>query len=596
MTGKEVKQAARGTLRRHYSFLVALCLGGTLLGGTWTLSANLARTARTQTAPTVQTALLPLELDVPRRLFQLATGGSDASGQLWLREGRLARQGSGALSRGGGVLAQALNKWESGAYMADALNALQRRTGSERGGLFALAVLCAAGVLIFWLLVKNIYRAGCCRVLLECRTYRSVPFGEVFWPARLGCWGRVAATMGMRSLRLLLWSLSLVGIPERLCAYFPVPYLVAENPQLGWRRTLELSERMMEGHKWAYARLELSFLGWRLLSILTLGLSGALYSGPYRQAAQSHFYVALRARWLEENPEYEAVLDDPWLFQVPDGADLARAYDDLPVPQPIPRLDGLKGFLARNFGLLTQLESRERAYARAVEEHASLATVTAEATGAGYPWRLAPRKPRWSWDGGLACRSRCYWTWSVLAQFFVFAWIGWLWEVGYTSVGTGQLVNRGVLHGPWLPIYGFGACFILTLLYRFRPRPGVEFLLAVTLCGVLEYFTGLFMELTHGGQRWWDYQDHFLNLHGRVCAEGLLLFGIGGMVAVYLLAPWLDRLLSRVPRQVLIRVCLILLALFVVDELWSLASPNAGPGITNAALGASAGPPGGLLP
>lgn len=596
MTGKEVKQAARGVLRRHYSLLVALCLIGTLLSGTWALPANLARTARTQTPPTFQTALLPLELDVPRRLVQLAADGPDASRQLLLREGRLARQGSGALSRGGGVLALALNKRESGAYMADALNALQGFTRSEGGGLLLLTGLCAAGVLIFWLLVKNVYRAACCRMLLECRTYRSVSFGELFWPARLGCWGKVAATMGMRSLLLLLWGLTLVGVPERLCAWFPVPYLVAENPGLGWRRTLELSEGMMEGHKWDYFRLELTFLGWRLLNVLTLGLSGALYSRPYRQAALSHFYAALRAQWLEENPEYEAFLDDPWLFRAPDGNALALAYDDLPTPKPIPRLDDRTDFLARNFGLLLRLGPRERAYVRGIEERGPLVRPSEQAAGAAYPWRLAPRKPRRSGTGNLACRKRCYWVWSVVALFFAFSMAGWLWEVAYSLAGTGRLVNRGVLHGPWLPIYGSGACLILVLLYRFRPRPAVEFLLAVTLCGALEYSTGLYLELTHDGQRWWDYQDHFLNLHGRVCAEGLLLFGIGGMVAVYLLAPWLDRLLTRVPRKVLIRACLILLALFAVDQVWSAISPNEGPGITNAALGTWAGPPGVLTP
>ena len=39
-------------------------------------------------------------------------------------------------------------------------------------------------------------------------------------------------------------------------------------------------------------------------------------------------------------------------------------------------------------------------------------------------------------------------------------------------------------------------------------------------------------EYVHNGTRWWDYTGYFLNLHGRICAEGLLVFGIGGMAIV----------------------------------------------------------------
>ena len=45
--------------------------------------------------------------------------------------------------------------------------------------------------------------------------------------------------------------------------------------------------------------------------------------------------------------------------------------------------------------------------------------------------------------------------------FFVFSFIGWVWEVCLVLVQTGKLVNRGVLFGPWLPIYGVGCTIII---------------------------------------------------------------------------------------------------------------------------------------
>ena len=69
----------------------------------------------------------------------------------------------------------------------------------------------------------------------------------------------------------------------------------------------------------------------------------------------------------------------------------------------------------------------------------------------------------------------------------------------------------------------------------------------IALCGCVEYFTSVYLEYVHDGTRWWDYTGYFLNLHGRICAEGLLVFGIGGMAIVYVLAPFLDGLRARAP-------------------------------------------------
>ena len=102
----------------------------------------------------------------------------------------------------------------------------------------------------------------------------------------------------------------------------------------------------------------------------------------------------------------------------------------------------------------------------------------------------------------------------------------------------------------------------------------------VILCGVVEYFTGLVLELTHDGQRWWDYTGFFLNLHGRICAEGLLAFGIGGMIIVYFVAPFLDNYFRKIKLQIIIPVCVALMVIFISDQLYTRKHPNTGEGIT----------------
>ena len=82
------------------------------------------------------------------------------------------------------------------------------------------------------------------------------------------------------------------------------------------------------------------------------------------------------------------------------------------------------------------------------------------------------------------------------------------------------------------------------------------------------------------GQKWWDYTGFFLNLHGRICAEGLLAFGIGGMAIVYFVAPLLDNYFRKIKLQIIIPLCVALMMIFVADQLYTKKHPNVGEGIT----------------
>ena len=94
---------------------------------------------------------------------------------------------------------------------------------------------------------------------------------------------------------------------------------------------------------------------------------------------------------------------------------------------------------------------------------------------------------------------RHYSVWSLVVLFLGLSFFGWLWEVGMHLVSYGTFVNRGALHGPWLPIYGTGSVLILTLLYRLRRNPALEFIATIVVCGFLEYMTSLVMEIATGG-------------------------------------------------------------------------------------------------
>ena len=83
------------------------------------------------------------------------------------------------------------------------------------------------------------------------------------------------------------------------------------------------------------------------------------------------------------------------------------------------------------------------------------------------------------------------------------------------------------------------------------------------------------------GIRWWDYSGYFMNLNGRICLEGAVIFGLGCCAVVYFAGPLLGGLLDRLSPARQNTLCAVLLTLFVADLAYSHFHPNAGEGITD---------------
>ena len=169
---------------------------------------------------------------------------------------------------------------------------------------------------------------------------------------------------------------------------------------------------------------------------------------------------------------------------------------------------------------------------------------------------------------------------NIILLFFVFAFAGWLYEVSIHLVIDGRFVNRGTMFGPWLPIYGYGAILILLLLKSFRDKPHILFVSAMVLAGILEYVTHWALE-TFFHMKWWDYSGYFFNINGRVCLEGLIVFGLGGATVIYFIGPLLNSLFNKIKYEKAIIICMILLTLYGVDTIYSINHPNTGKGITD---------------
>lgn len=163
--------------------------------------------------------------------------------------------------------------------------------------------------------------------------------------------------------------------------------------------------------------------------------------------------------------------------------------------------------------------------------------------------------------------------------FFSLSCVGWLWEGALYLVTQHTWINRGVCRGPYLPVYGSGGILLYLLLRPLRKKPIWLFMLSMAGCSALEYLTGYFLEL-QWGIRWWDYSGHFLNINGRICLLGAVLFGVGGVALFSVFLPIYEHIYEKLSFGWRRWLCLIFLAVFVADAAYCAMYPNTGTGIT----------------
>ena len=109
-----------------------------------------------------------------------------------------------------------------------------------------------------------------------------------------GRWGRNVWGMFLVGLFTSLGSLLLIvpGIVKSY-AYAMTPYILIDNPELSANQAINLSQKMMKGHKLDLFFLHLSFVGWIFISIFTLGI-GSLWLNPYIMTTQAAFYQDIK--------------------------------------------------------------------------------------------------------------------------------------------------------------------------------------------------------------------------------------------------------------------------------------------------------------
>lgn len=156
--------------------------------------------------------------------------------------------------------------------------------------------------------------------------------------------------------------------------------------------------------------------------------------------------------------------------------------------------------------------------------------------------------------------------------FAIYCLIGWAGESLYVSWEHKKWVNRGFLHGPFLPIYGSGAIIILFATLPVRHNLFLVFLFGMTSATVLEYITGYVMEQIFK-VRYWDYTIQPFNLNGYICLGCSIAWGVCAELLINFIHKPVERFVVSMDENV-ISVCAILFCVYFCTDL-SLSTKEA---------------------
>lgn len=161
-----------------------------------------------------------------------------------------------------------------------------------------LAVLSFAALLgVVTFIIGGVIQLGYARYLLNQHDGRPFRFGDLF--SQFDRFGTGFAQAFLRNLYTILWTLLFI-VPGLIkgFSYAMTPFILADHPEMTASEAITASRKLMDGHKGELFVLGLSFFGWNLLCVFTLGIA-SLWITPYLNAAYAAFY-----RELTGTPRY----------------------------------------------------------------------------------------------------------------------------------------------------------------------------------------------------------------------------------------------------------------------------------------------------
>lgn len=161
-------------------------------------------------------------------------------------------------------------------------------------------------------------------------------------------------------------------------------------------------------------------------------------------------------------------------------------------------------------------------------------------------------------------------TWyQWLTFFYIYCFIGWIFESAYVSLRTKHPVNRGFLRIPLLPLYGSGAVMMLWISLPVKGNLILVYLFGVVAATALEYVTGSVMEQLFR-IRYWDYSEHRFQIRGYICLSSSIAWGFLTILMTEVIHAPIARVVLNSNENLLLTTVVLVTVVFVTDAYESI--------------------------
>lgn len=381
----------------------------------------------------------------------------------------------------------------------------------------AVAIILAVLAILLKIFIINPLNISIARMYLESKSYK-VKFGRLKYAFNKEYYLNIVKSVIVLDVYKFLWSLTLVGGIVKSYSYRMVNFIIAEDPKIKPLNALTLSRKMMNHYKMNAFLIDLSFLGWNILRILTIGVAGILVD-PYYNFTYVEFYYLLRKDYIENGLKYSEKFNDHVLF---DNVNREIYY---PVPE--------------------YLEKIKRDYENTYPDFEFSKIVLF-----------------------FFFFSIIGWLWEVF--YFI--------VIKGQFVNRGFLRGPWLpIYG-----FACALLILFTKSKKLRKllnSPMLIFIFITIFCTILEYITSYVIE-KYTGIRYWDYSKLFMNINGRVCLRNSIFFGVGGSLCIYIIGPSFARNVEKIPKKIRYFLICMLITIMSLDFSYSIINLHTGEGIT----------------
>lgn len=155
-----------------------------------------------------------------------------------------------------------------------------------------------------------------------------------------------------------------------------------------------------------------------------------------------------------------------------------------------------------------------------------------------------------------------------LICYFIYGFLGWVYESAFYTIQFKKPVNTGFLHGCHCPIYG-AVCVLNVLILGNESRNWVIFFVSMIMVSMSEYIVSYLLEYFFE-KRWWDYSEWPCNVNGRISLLSSLGFGMLSLIQIKFIHPAIMRWVDMIPKTLMSVAVMVFMIIMVIDIIYSL--------------------------